>query len=344
MPGFVHLHVHSSYSLLEGALTIARLAEARQGRPAAGAGAHRHRQPVRRARILREARRRRASSRSSAARWRSISATRKRSRVRGRRAQCDRPRIVLLAARESGYRSLMRLASPRLSRHAAERAAASAARLARRRDRRADRADRRARRAARCGDRRRAGPSRRKPAARRWSGCSAIGSMSRSSATASTPSARSSRSSSTLADAHAACRWSRPTSRFFADARTTRRMTRCSASPKGAWSPRPTGASSRPSTGSRPARKWRSCSPICPRRVAAASRSPALRVPAATREADPAALFGRRTAPRSTRRPNCAGSAEGARAPPRGARPRPRPQRRGLSRAPRLRARRHRSA
>src|SRR5258705_12355963 len=27
MPGFVHLHVHSSYSLLEGALTIARLAE-----------------------------------------------------------------------------------------------------------------------------------------------------------------------------------------------------------------------------------------------------------------------------------------------------------------------------
>src|SRR5436853_7054829 len=26
-PAFVHLHVHSSYSLLEGALTIARLAE-----------------------------------------------------------------------------------------------------------------------------------------------------------------------------------------------------------------------------------------------------------------------------------------------------------------------------
>ena len=26
-PGFVHLHVHSSYSLLEGALPIARLAE-----------------------------------------------------------------------------------------------------------------------------------------------------------------------------------------------------------------------------------------------------------------------------------------------------------------------------
>ena len=26
-PGFVHLHVHSSYSLLEGALTIGKLAE-----------------------------------------------------------------------------------------------------------------------------------------------------------------------------------------------------------------------------------------------------------------------------------------------------------------------------
>ena len=26
-PGFVHLHVHSSYSLLEGALTISKLAE-----------------------------------------------------------------------------------------------------------------------------------------------------------------------------------------------------------------------------------------------------------------------------------------------------------------------------
>ena len=26
-PGFIHLHVHSSYSLLEGAMTVARLAE-----------------------------------------------------------------------------------------------------------------------------------------------------------------------------------------------------------------------------------------------------------------------------------------------------------------------------
>jgi DNA polymerase-3 subunit alpha len=39
-PGFVHLRVHSSYSLLEGALAIGRLDQARQGRrPHAGAGA-----------------------------------------------------------------------------------------------------------------------------------------------------------------------------------------------------------------------------------------------------------------------------------------------------------------
>ena len=30
-PGFVHLHVHSSYSLLEGALSIVRLAELAKG-------------------------------------------------------------------------------------------------------------------------------------------------------------------------------------------------------------------------------------------------------------------------------------------------------------------------
>ena len=51
-----------------------------------------------------------ASSRSSAARWRSISATRRATRGQGR-AAAERPRIVLLAARENGYRSLMRLNS-----------------------------------------------------------------------------------------------------------------------------------------------------------------------------------------------------------------------------------------
>ena len=49
---------------------------ARQGRSSAGAGAHRHQQHVRRARILGQDGGRRASSRSSAARCRSIAATR----------------------------------------------------------------------------------------------------------------------------------------------------------------------------------------------------------------------------------------------------------------------------
>ena len=54
---FVHLKVHSAYSLLEGAITIPRLAKlaAAQGFPAVGLT--RHQQPLRRARVLRQARR-----------------------------------------------------------------------------------------------------------------------------------------------------------------------------------------------------------------------------------------------------------------------------------------------
>ena len=52
--GFVHLHVHSAYSLLEGLDEDRQARRARQGRPAAGAGADRHQQHVRRAGILRQ--------------------------------------------------------------------------------------------------------------------------------------------------------------------------------------------------------------------------------------------------------------------------------------------------
>jgi len=106
-PGFVHLHVHSSYSLLEGALTIARLAElAKKDRqPAlaltdtdnmfgalefsekmAGAGI----QP-----IIGCALRVDFGDHDS----------------RGAAFGDDWPRLVLLAAREDGYRNLMRLCS-----------------------------------------------------------------------------------------------------------------------------------------------------------------------------------------------------------------------------------------
>ena len=106
-PGFVHLHVHSSYSLLEGALTIARLAElAKKDRqPAlaltdtdnmfgalefsekmAGAGI----QPI-----------------IGCALGVDFGDQDNRGTAMGE----DWPRLVLLAAREDGYRSLMRLSS-----------------------------------------------------------------------------------------------------------------------------------------------------------------------------------------------------------------------------------------
>jgi DNA polymerase III subunit alpha len=110
MPGFVHLHVHSSYSLLEGALTMARLAELAKAdrQPAlaltdtdnmfgalefsdkmAGAGI----QPIIGCALAVDFADQETGPRPGAG------------------PVVTRPRIVLLAARESGYRSLMRLNS-----------------------------------------------------------------------------------------------------------------------------------------------------------------------------------------------------------------------------------------
>jgi len=108
-PGFVHLHVHSSYSLLEGALTIARLAELAKAdrQPAlaltdtdnmfgalefsdkiAGAGI----QPIVGCALA-------------------VDFGDQDGGPRAGGPLLERPRIVLLAARENGYRSLMRLNS-----------------------------------------------------------------------------------------------------------------------------------------------------------------------------------------------------------------------------------------
>src|SRR6266436_83692 len=108
MPGFVHLHVHSSYSLLEGALSIARLCELAKAdrQPAlaltdtdnmfgalefsdkmAAAGI----QPIVGCALAVDFADMDALPRAGGA--------------------VERPRIVLLAARENGYRSLMRLNS-----------------------------------------------------------------------------------------------------------------------------------------------------------------------------------------------------------------------------------------
>jgi len=107
--GFVHLHVHSSYSLLEGALTIAKLAELAKAdrQPAlaltdtdnmfgalefsdkmAAAGI----QPIIGCALA-------------------IDFADQETGPRAGAPMVERPRIVLLAARESGYRSLMRLNS-----------------------------------------------------------------------------------------------------------------------------------------------------------------------------------------------------------------------------------------
>jgi DNA polymerase III subunit alpha len=108
-PAFVHLHVHSSYSLLEGALTIARLAELAKAdrQPAlaltdtdnmfgalefsdklAGAGI----QPIIGCALA-------------------VDFGDQESGPRAGGLPPRRPRLVLLAAREEGYRSLMRLNS-----------------------------------------------------------------------------------------------------------------------------------------------------------------------------------------------------------------------------------------
>src|SRR5499425_3313697 len=109
MPGFVHLHVHSSYSLLEGASTIARLCELAKAdrQPAlaltdtdnmfgalefsekmAASGI----QPIVGCALAIDFGDQEGGPRAGA-------------------PPIERPRIVLLAAREGGYRSLMRLNS-----------------------------------------------------------------------------------------------------------------------------------------------------------------------------------------------------------------------------------------
>ena len=151
-PGFVHLHVHSSYSLLEGALTDRAAGGARQKRPPAGAGADRHRQHVRRARILRKDGERRHPADHRLRARRSTSATRTTAAAAVGEGL---PRIVLLAAREDGYRSLMRLCSRAYLDTAPTERPHIKLRLARRGGGRPDRAQRRSQRPARCRDRRR---------------------------------------------------------------------------------------------------------------------------------------------------------------------------------------------
>src|SRR5205823_11644605 len=109
MPGFVHLHVHSSYSLLEGALSIARLAElAKADRQPALAltdtgnmfGALEFSEKMAASGIQ-----------PIVGCALAIDFGDQENGPRATAVPVEPPRIVLIAAREAGYRSLMRLNS-----------------------------------------------------------------------------------------------------------------------------------------------------------------------------------------------------------------------------------------
>ena len=100
-------------------------------------------------------------------------------------------RIVLLAARERGYRSLMRLNSRAFLETPVHQAPHIKFEWLRGRRRGPDRADRRPGRADLAGDQRPIRRRWRRPAATGWPACSATGSTSSCSATASTRSAAS---------------------------------------------------------------------------------------------------------------------------------------------------------
>src|SRR5947209_20373412 len=108
MPGFVHLHVHSSYSLLEGALTIARLCElAKADRQPALALTDTDNMFA-----ALEFSDKMASAGIQPIVGCALAVDFADQELRGGNGAAPQPpRIVLLAARESGYRSLMRLNS-----------------------------------------------------------------------------------------------------------------------------------------------------------------------------------------------------------------------------------------
>ena len=113
-PGFIHLHVHSAYSLLEGRAAARQAARAGQGRQAAGARHRRHQQPVRRARILREGGGEGHPAAARRASWRSISAPPRtgRSERSHDRGHFGKGGVVLIAGRSTtGFANLSRLVS-----------------------------------------------------------------------------------------------------------------------------------------------------------------------------------------------------------------------------------------
>ncbi len=117
VPKYIHLKTHSAYSLLEGALPIAKIAKLAEKAGMPAIGLTRHQQPVRRARVFRKAlgrghpaHRRRHATRSTSA-----------MRPRPRTLSCARARMSppcaspgqsrLIASNADGYANLIKLAS-----------------------------------------------------------------------------------------------------------------------------------------------------------------------------------------------------------------------------------------
>ncbi len=103
--GYVHLHVHSSYSLLERAQDR-RPREGRGRRPAAGPGAHRHQQPFGALEFSEKA----AGSGIQPIAGMQLSVAFEAPEANAK-LNATHPHIVVLAKDETGYGHLLRLAS-----------------------------------------------------------------------------------------------------------------------------------------------------------------------------------------------------------------------------------------
>ena len=108
-PRFIHLRLHSAYSLLEGAIPVEQAARAVRRRRNAGGRADRQRQPVRGARVLRG---RRQGEGADPADRRLPAGARLRRAASIRATGPRRPApVVLLAQDETGFGNLLKLSS-----------------------------------------------------------------------------------------------------------------------------------------------------------------------------------------------------------------------------------------
>ena len=108
MADFAHLHVHTEYSLLDGACRIERAGRAGQGARAVVRGHHRPRRDVRRDRLLQGRQKGGRSSRSSGARSMSRHAP---GFDKQHKVDSSPYHLVLLCKNNTGYQNLIKMVS-----------------------------------------------------------------------------------------------------------------------------------------------------------------------------------------------------------------------------------------